>query len=104
MLVACASRAEARRIARSLVESRLAACASILGAGVESLYRWKGKIESAREYLLVIKSERRRFRALAERVRRLHTYEVPEIVALPIMAGLPEYLAWVAESVRGSSR
>ncbi len=76
----------------------------MLGPAAESVYRWKGKVESAREFLLVIKSERRRFRVLAERVRQLHSYEVPEIIALPIVAGLPEYLAWIAKSVRNSSR
>jgi periplasmic divalent cation tolerance protein len=102
VLVTCSSANEARKIARSLVERRLAACVNILRAPVESIYRWKGSVESARELLLVIKSSRARFAALQAEVRRLHNYDVPEIIALPITAGSREYLAWVSESVRAA--
>jgi len=102
VLVTCGSAREARRIARALVERRLAACANILAAPVGSVYRWKGKVESAREFLLVIKSSRRNFTAIEKAVRALHSYDVPEIVALPIAVGSRDYLAWIADSVAHS--
>ena len=101
VLVTCGSRKEARRIARALVEARLAACVNVLQAPVESVYRWKGKVETAREFLLVIKTLRKKFAALEGEVRRLHSYDVPEIIALPIDRGSRPYLAWIDESVRG---
>ena len=96
VLVTCANLAEARRIARWLVEARLAACVNVLGAPVHSVYRWKGKVESAREHLLVIKTSRGRLSALQRAVMRLHSYDVPEIIALPIAAGSRAYLKWLA--------
>src|SRR5271169_4538324 len=99
VLVTCASEKEAERIARAVVEARLAACGNVLRAPVRSIYRWKGKVESAKEFLLIIKSSRRRFAQLQKAIRRLHSYEVPEIIALPIAAGSRDYLAWLAESV-----
>ena len=104
ILVTCGSRREARRIARSLVDRRLAACVNILTARVESIYRWKQRTESAKEFLLVIKTSRRRFAALRREIERLHSYEVPEIIALPISAGSPQYLRWLEESVRKKPR
>lgn len=100
VLVTCASTAEARRIARAVVEARLAACVNILPGAVESVYRWKGKVETARERLLVIKTSRKRLAKLREAVSRLHSYEVPEFIALPIAAGSAAYLAWVGESLK----
>lgn len=100
VLVTCANPAEARRIARALVHARLAACVNVAGAPVRSVYRWKGKVESAREHLLVIKTSRKRFAALEREVRRLHSYEAPEVIALPIAAGSRAYLCWLAECVR----
>jgi periplasmic divalent cation tolerance protein len=96
VLVTCGSAREARRIARAVVENRLAACGNTLEAPVRSIYRWKGKVESAREYLLIIKTSRRRFAALERAVKRLHSYDVPEIVALPIVGGARDYLSWIA--------
>jgi periplasmic divalent cation tolerance protein len=104
VLVTCGSRIEARRIARAVVEARLAACVNVLTAPVESIYRWKGKVETARELLLVIKSTRKRFAALEAEVRRLHSYDVPEIVALPIERGSQAYLAWIDQSTRPENR
>lgn len=97
VLVTCGSRAEGRRIARSVVTKRLAACANLLEARVESVYRWKGKVEQAREYLLLIKTSRARLSALEAEVKRLHSYDVPEFIALPIVAGSPAYLRWLGE-------
>jgi periplasmic divalent cation tolerance protein len=100
VLVTCADPAEAGRIAAAVVRKRLAACVNVLASPVMSVYRWKGKVESAREFLLVMKSSRRRFDALRKEIVRRHSYEVPEVIALPIVAGAASYLAWLEESVR----
>jgi len=100
VMVTCGSRAEARKIARAVVEARLAACANVLGGPAQSIYRWKGKVETAKEVLLLIKSTRKRFAALEREIRRLHSYETPEIIAVPIAAGSRTYLQWIEESVR----
>lgn len=100
VLVTCGSRKEARKIARALVEQRLAACVSEIGVPVASTYRWKGKIESAKEFLLLIKTSKRRFAAVRDAVRMLHSYEVPEIIALPIAAGSRKYLDWIVSSLK----
>jgi periplasmic divalent cation tolerance protein len=99
VLVTCRSAKEADRIARSLVAARLAACGNILSSPVRSIYRWKERIESATEVLLIIKTSCRRFPALQAAIKRLHSYEVPEIIALPIAAGSRSYLSWLTESV-----
>ena len=99
VLVACGSTREAKRIARALVDARLAACGNVLERPVHSIYRWKGRVETAREFLLIIKTTRRRFTALAKTVKRLHSYDVPEIIALPIAKGSSDYLAWIDECV-----
>ena len=99
VLVTCSSAKEARRIARAVVEARLAACANILPGVVTSIYRWKGKVETARERLLLIKTSRKRLAKLREEVSRLHSYEVPEFIALPIAAGSPAYLSWMEENL-----
>lgn len=104
VLVTCGSAREAKRIARALVETRLAACGNVLESPVRSIYRWKGNVESAREFLLVIKATRRRFAALEKTVRRLHSYDVPEIIALPLADGSSDYLAWIDECVNASRR
>ncbi|MGA9185356.1 MAG: divalent-cation tolerance protein CutA [Candidatus Acidiferrales bacterium] len=103
VLVACANGTEARKIALALVTARLAACVNILEIPVQSIYRWKGAVESAREALLVIKTSSRRFRALEAAVRRRHSYDTPEIISLPIVEGSARYLAWIAESVAARS-
>ncbi|PYQ04179.1 MAG: divalent-cation tolerance protein CutA [Acidobacteria bacterium] len=91
---------DAARIARSLVERRLAACVNVV-PGVRSFYRWKGAVvEDDEERLLVIKSRRDRFEALREALLALHPYELPEAIVLPIDAGHAPYLAWLDESVR----
>ena len=104
VLVTCSSPAEARRIARAVVEARLAACVNIMPGAVQSVYRWKGKVESARERLLLIKTSRRRLAKLRKAVEQLHSYDVPEFIALPIAAGAPAYLAWVKDCLRLRSR
>ncbi len=92
-------RETAQRICNQLVDEKFAACANIL-PGVESIYRWKGKLESANETLVFFKLTEDRQSAFQERLRSLHPYEVPEIIFLQISNGLPEYLRWVAESCR----
>jgi periplasmic divalent cation tolerance protein len=100
VLVTCSAAREATKIARAVVAKRLAACANIFSGRVESIYRWKGDVEKAREVLMVIKSSRKRFAALEREIRRLHSYEVPEIIALRIESGSRSYLDWISESVR----
>jgi periplasmic divalent cation tolerance protein len=92
-------RASADRLAQALVERRLAACVNIL-APCRSVYRWQGALESAEEHPLLIKTTADRYSALEEAIRGLHPYELPEIVAVPLSAGLPEYLNWVAAETR----
>ena len=99
VLVTCGSRAEARRIAHEIVSRRLAACANLVETAVQSVYRWKGKVEKAREFLLLIKTSAARLAALEAEVKRLHSYDVPEFIALPILAGSPAYLRWLADCV-----
>jgi periplasmic divalent cation tolerance protein len=99
VLVTVPSIREGRRIAKSVVKKRLAACVNILLSPVNSIYRWKGTVEVANEYFLVIKTTASGYAALEEEITRMHSYEVPEIVALPIAAGLPKYLAWLRASV-----
>jgi len=88
------SAAEAEAIAQRLIEDRLAACVNVV-TGVRSFYRWKGKIENSPEWLLVIKSSRVRFDALRAALEKLHSYEVPEAIALPVVEGAANYLNWM---------
>jgi periplasmic divalent cation tolerance protein len=104
VLVTCESAKQARSIARALVERRLAACGNILHTSVHSIYRWKGKVQSAKEALLILKTSRRRFANLEREVRRLHSYDVPEIIALPVAAGSRAYLQWISDSLRPSQK
>jgi periplasmic divalent cation tolerance protein len=99
VLTTCGTAAEARRIARKVVEGKRAACVNILSAPVESVYQWRGKVESAREFLLVIKTTKKRFAGLRRTILELHSYDVPEILALPVSAGSRTYLKWIDESV-----
>jgi periplasmic divalent cation tolerance protein len=87
----------ARRIVRELVEAKLVACGNIL-PGVESIYRWEGKVESARETLVIFKLSSESFGRFQEKLRALHPYDIPEIICVSIARGLPEYLRWVTEN------
>jgi periplasmic divalent cation tolerance protein len=104
VLVTCGSIKEARKISRAVVEQRLAACANIVTTPVQSVYRWKGRAESAKEFLLIIKTTQSRFAKLKAEVKRLHSYDVSEIIALPIATGAADYLNWIAESVESPQR
>jgi periplasmic divalent cation tolerance protein len=99
VLVSCGSIEEARRIGHALVEAQLAACVNVAQAPVESIYRWKGRVETATEFLMIIKTSRAHFAAVEVAVKRLHTYDIPEIIALPIEKGSRHYLAWLRDSV-----
>jgi len=94
----CSSREEASKLAHSLVCEGAAACVNIVPA-VESVYRWEGKIESAQEILLLIKTTRSQFAALRELIVKLHSYETPEVIALPVTDGLAKYLAWLGATI-----
>ncbi len=104
VLVTCGSIKEAQQIGRALVERKLVACANILQAPVRSIYRWKGKVDVATEVLLILKSSRSRFGAIDSAIRNMHSYEMPEIIALPIAAGSRNYLDWISRSVRRGVR
>jgi periplasmic divalent cation tolerance protein len=103
VLVTCPTLAMARKIARAVVQKHLAACVNVVRSPVESFYTWKGRLESTREHLLIIKTTTKRLAELEREVLRLHTYEVPEFVALPITEGSAECLSWLGESVAGGS-
>ena len=97
--VTCGTARDAKKIASALVKERLAACANIV-PGVTSIFTWKGKVEQDREWLLILKSKASLSKRLISRVRKLHSYEVPEVITRPIVAGTPEYLKWVRASTR----
>ena len=99
VLVTCPAE-RAAEIARPLVEEKLAACVNIV-PGLRSIYTWEGKISDEPEALLLIKTRAALFEPLRARVLELHLYDVPEVIALPIVAGHPDYLRWVMESTRG---
>jgi periplasmic divalent cation tolerance protein len=93
------TRDEAQQIARSLVEKKVAACVNVVGP-IDSIYRWKGEVETAQEFLLLIKTEADRFESVRNAIEALHTYETPELIQIAIENGSPEYLNWISESVK----
>ena len=99
VLVTTASRDEGKKIARHLVESRLAACVNITQS-IESVYRWEGKMAEEVEFLLIIKSVRELFPEIRAEISRLHSYQTPEIICLPVVEGSRNYLQWISDSVR----
>lgn len=98
VMTTCGSEDEARTMAHHLVEQQLAACVNIV-PHIHSVYRWQDKVESSREWLLLIKTTQGRFAALRDAIRELHSYDLPECAALNIEDGSPEYLEWLADSV-----
>src|SRR5579871_3386555 len=94
VLSTCETEEQAKTIARHLVETKLAACVNIV-PGAHSVYRWKGAVEEAAEFVLLIKSRRELFAALRVELAKVHSYEVPEVIALQIVDGSEEYLAWL---------
>ena len=91
--------ATAHAVARKVVEEKLAACVNVLPA-VRSVYRWEGKVEEATEVTMLVKTTHGRYAELEAAIRALHPYEVPEIIAVPVTAGLPAYLAWVVTETK----
>jgi periplasmic divalent cation tolerance protein len=101
VFVTVPSSEEAQRIARVVVDERLAACANIV-SGVASRYWWNGRVEEAAEVLLILKTRQALLEALTARVRSLHSYTIPEVIAVPILGGNPEYLTWIDDSTASS--
>jgi len=99
VLSACATEREAETIARDLVEKRLAACVNLI-PHVRSIYRWEGRVEDAKETMLVIKSTRGLFAELARELSAMHSYQVPEVIALPVVDGAEPYLDWIGRETR----
>jgi periplasmic divalent cation tolerance protein len=103
VLTTAGSEEEARKIAHHLVENRLAACVNIVPQ-VESIYRWQGKVDSSREWLLLVKTTDEKFPAVRDAICKLHSYDVPECIVLSIDDGSSEYLQWLADSVREAKK
>jgi len=102
VVTTCSSEAEARRVARALVELRLAACAQV-GGPVNSAYWWQGKIEEGKEWVCTLKCRARDYPKLEAAIKRMHSYSVPEILAMPVESGAPQYLRWLeAETARAT--
>ncbi len=99
VLITCGSREEAEKISKILVEKKLAACVNIL-SNVKSYFWWEGKIDEADEHLLIIKTKAEKIKELIERVKKIHSYSVPEIISLPILEGNKEYLKWIGDSLK----
>ena len=98
VLVTAANLSEAETIATQLVEAKLAACVNFMP--IESVYLWEGKVNRDREYQLIIKTDLSKFERLADKIKTLHSYEVPEIIAFPIVAGSQTYLGWLTSSLK----
>jgi periplasmic divalent cation tolerance protein len=99
VLVTCSTLEEARKIARGVVEKRVAACVNIVTHAVESFYSWEGKLQNTSEYLLIIKTSEEQLQQLQKEVLALHSYDTPEFIVLPIVTGSDAYLKWLGESV-----
>ena len=98
VLTTAGNHEEAQKIARALVDRRLAACVNIV-PGIESVYRWQGAVESAQEWLLIVKTTAAAFERVRDAIKELHSYDLPECIAVPIERGSAQYLAWLGESV-----
>lgn len=99
IFVTCLSKKEARYVANSLLKERLVACANIID-GVESFFWWKGKVDKSKESLIIIKTVMKNFGKIQKRIKKLHSYDVPEIIALEIGKGSSDYLNWISASVK----
>lgn len=99
VFVTARDKAEAERIAKGLLEARLIACVNILD-GIKSMFWWEGKIDQSQEALLILKSQKSCFPQIVEKVKSLHSYDLPEIIALPVIEGSKDYLAWINASVQ----
>lgn len=99
VFVTCASKFQAQKIAQALIKDKLAACVNLVNP-INSLFWWKGKVDSSKEILLIIKTKKNLFDRLERLVKSLHSYDVPEIIALPIVKGSKKYLDWINDSTR----
>lgn len=99
IFVTAASKLEAKRIAGALIKNKLVACVNIIDK-IESIFFWQGKVDNAKEVLLIIKSRKNLLNKIIATVRKNHSYQVPEIIAMPIIAGYKPYLEWIDESIR----
>ena len=97
ILVTAKDKKQAQQIARGLLEAKLIACANIVG-GVESLFWWQGKIDRSKEVLVILKTKKSLFKKVAAKVKALHSYQTPEVIALPIVDGREDYLSWIETS------
>lgn len=98
VFVTASSREEAERIAKALLEDKLIACANIIGS-VHSIFWWQDEIDTAQEYLIIMKTRNDLFERVCERVKALHSYQIPEVIATPIVNGLKQYIKWLNESL-----
>lgn len=98
ILVTAKDKKEATKIARGLLEARLIACANIIG-GIQSIFTWQGKIDNAKEAVLILKTKKTLFKKISIKIKSLHSYQTPEIIALPILDGSKNYLDWINSSV-----
>jgi len=98
IFITCVNKNQAKKIAAGLISAKLAACVNIVG-GVESLFWWEKKVDRAREVLLIVKSRKTKFAGIIKKVKSLHSYSTPEIIALPIIGGDKDYLKWINESL-----
>lgn len=99
VLITAGNKKEADKIAKKLIQDKLAACVNIV-AGVKSLFWWKGKVDRAEETLLIVKSRKEKFDKIVKSVKANHSYAVPEIIAIPIASGFKPYLKWIDDSLR----
>jgi periplasmic divalent cation tolerance protein len=102
VLVTTENQREAAKIGEGMVNARLAACANIIPE-IQSVYRWKGKVVKAQEVLLILKTTKSRYRALEKAIKAMHTYEIPEIIALSVKDGLDRYIGWVCKETTANS-
>jgi periplasmic divalent cation tolerance protein len=98
ILSTASSKDEAQHIARALVDRKLVACVNIIGP-IDSIYRWKGEVENAQEFLLMMKTDGDLFERVRDAVKSLHSYEVPEVIQVSVENGLPAYLQWISTSI-----
>lgn len=101
IFITTANKKEATKIAQELIKNKLAACVNII-QGVHSLFWWEGKVDRAKEAFLIVKSKKSNLRAIIKRVKSVHSYQIPEIIALPIIGGNKSYLNWLNECLRKS--
>ncbi|HYI94642.1 MAG TPA: divalent-cation tolerance protein CutA [Bryobacteraceae bacterium] len=98
----CGSQEQAQRVARALVDTHVCACVNIV-PGIQSIYRWQGSVQEEAEWMLIIKTRRELFEQLSVELRKNHSYEIPEVIAIPIIEGSPDYLDWIDRETVGSA-